>query len=186
MKILRGLETAVLVLLLSTMLGLSAYQVIARNLFDGGILWGDAAVRVLVLWGALLGAMVAARSDEHIRVDLINRYLGEQAQRHMRRVTSAFTAAICGVVAYFSAVFVIDERSFGDVAFNATFGPIEVLGVPELDIDVMAWVCQLIMPVGMGLIALRYLGHTISPPDPVLPIPLNDQDDQQRSPQDEP
>ena len=157
MKLLRGLETAVLVLLLSTMLGLAAYQVIARNLFDGGILWGDAAVRVLVLWGALLGAMVAARADEHIRVDLLNRYLSSSAQRQMRRLTSAFTALVCGVVAFYSAIFVIDEREFGDIAFA---------GVP-------AWICQSIIPIGMGLIGLRYLAHCVNPPEPTLRVPLD-------------
>ncbi len=153
-RLIRGLETGVLVLLLSSMLALSAYQVLARNFFDGGILWGDAAVRVMVLWGALLGAMVAARADEHIRIDLLTRYASPGVALWMRRLTSAFTAVICGLVAYYSGVFVIDERSYGEIAFA----------------EVPAWICQAILPVGMGLIALRYVGHAISPPPLQQPI----------------
>lgn len=153
-KLIRGLETGVLVLLLSSMLGLAAYQVLARNFFDGGILWGDAAVRVMVLWGALLGAMVAARADEHIRIDLLTRYASPGVALWMRRLTGAFTAVVCGLVAYYSGIFVIDERSYGEVAFA----------------EVPAWICQAIIPVGMGLISLRYVGHTISPPPLQQPV----------------
>ncbi|MEM9621755.1 MAG: TRAP transporter small permease subunit [Pseudomonadota bacterium] len=72
---LRRLEDLLLALLLSGMIGMAAAQVILRNLFDSGILWGDSAVRVLVLWVAMIGAMVASRQDEHIRIDIAGRYI---------------------------------------------------------------------------------------------------------------
>ena len=45
------------------------------KLFDGGVYWGDSAVRVMVLWVTMLGAMVASRDDSHIRIDLVGRFL---------------------------------------------------------------------------------------------------------------
>ena len=51
------------------MVSVAAWQVLARNLFGGGILWGDSFVRALVLWVAFVGAMVASRSDNHINID---------------------------------------------------------------------------------------------------------------------
>ena len=75
---LRFVENALLVALLSAMIALAAYQVVARNFFDTGILWGDALVRVLVLWVTFIGATIASRQDEHIRIDLLTRFIGER------------------------------------------------------------------------------------------------------------
>ena len=62
-------------LLLLGMISMAAGQVLLRNFFDGGVYWGDSAVRVMVLWVTMLGAMVASRDDSHIRIDLVGRFL---------------------------------------------------------------------------------------------------------------
>lgn len=142
------MESGLLAALLATMIGVAAFQVIARNLFDFGLLWGDGLVRVLVLWVTLLGGMVASRHDEHIRMDLVGKLLDERWNLVLRRVTSAFTALVCGLFAYHSARFVWLDYQDGVLAFAA----------------VPAWVCETIMPVGAGVMGLRYLLHTVRPP----------------------
>lgn len=145
---LRALESGLLATLLATMIAVAAYQVIARNLFDSGLLWGDGMVRVLVLWVTLLGGMVASRQDEHIRMDLAGKFLDERRNRQLRRLTSVFTAVICGLFTYHSARFVWVDYQEGVTAFAS----------------VPAWVCEVIMPVGAGVMALRYLLHSVKPP----------------------
>lgn len=142
------MESGLLAALLATMIGVAAFQVIARNLFDFGLLWGDGLVRVLVLWVTLLGGMVASRYDEHIRMDLVGKFLEDRWNRVLRRVTSAFTALVCGLFAYHSARFVWLDYQDGVLAFAA----------------VPAWVCETIMPVGAAVMGLRYLLHTVRPP----------------------
>lgn len=146
---LRIVESGILVALLATMIGVAAYQVVARNLFDTGLLWGDGLVRVLVLWLTLLGGMVASRNDEHIRMDLVARFLRAGWKRGVRRLTSAFTAGVCALFAYHSARFVWIDYQDGVLAFAA----------------VPAWVCEAVMPVGAGVMAMRYLLHVIDPPE---------------------
>ena len=119
LRTLRAAETGLLVALLSLMIGLAAYQVLARNFFDSGLLWGDGLVRVLVLWITLVGAMVAGRRDEHIRMDLVSRFLDWRWNRLLRRLTSAFTALVCGIFAYHAARFVMLDYQDGVVAFAA-------------------------------------------------------------------
>lgn len=147
-RTLRHIESGLLAALLATMIGVAAYQVIARNLFDSGLLWGDGLVRVLVLWVTLLGGMVASRRDDHIRMDLAARFVTARRNRVLRRVASAFTAAVCGLFAYHSARFVWLDYQEGVLAFAA----------------VPAWVCESIMPFGAAVIGLRYLLHVIDPP----------------------
>jgi TRAP-type C4-dicarboxylate transport system permease small subunit len=144
-RALRAVESGLLALLLTSMIGLAAYQVIARNLFETGLLWGDGLVRVLVLWVTLLGAMVASRKDEHIRMDVLARVLEGRSREVARRFTSAFTAAICGLFAWHSARFVWVDYQDGVRAFAA----------------VPAWMCELIIPIGAAVMALRYLLHTV-------------------------
>jgi TRAP-type C4-dicarboxylate transport system permease small subunit len=145
---LRAIEGGVLAGLLATMIGVAAFQVAARNLFDSGLLWGDGLVRVLVLWVTLLGAMVASRQDEHIRMDLAARFLDVRWNQRVRRFTSAFTVGICGLFAYHSGRFVWLDYQDGVLAFAA----------------VPAWVCEAIMPVGAVVMGLRYLLHVVKPP----------------------
>jgi len=68
------LEDGVLVALLLTMISLAVSQIVLRNGFDTGITWADSLLRVLVLWIALIGALVATRQQQHINIDLISRF----------------------------------------------------------------------------------------------------------------
>lgn len=142
----RFIESGLLVFLLSSMILLAAYQVIARNFFDTGILWGDALVRVLVLWVTFIGATIASRNDEHIRIDLLTRFTGERSSLWLDRFRSLFTAFIAGVFAWYSYEFVRLDYEDGIIAFAS----------------VPAWVCESIMPVGAALICLRYLIRTLT------------------------
>jgi len=148
-RLLRLLEDSILVASLATMIGLAAYQVIARNFFDTGLFWGDSLVRVLVLWITFAGATVASRNDEHIRMDLLARYVNPSSQRLLVRFRCLFTAAIAGIFTWYSFQFVLLDYEDGITAFAR----------------IPAWVCELVMPVGGGLITLRYLLHSISPPE---------------------
>jgi TRAP-type C4-dicarboxylate transport system permease small subunit len=141
LSLLQRLEDAVLVGLLTVMIALAVAQILLRNLFEGGILWGDLMVRILVLWLGLLGAMVATRQNQHIRIDIIARFLPERIQRGADALVGFFTAAICAVAAWFGFQFVASELEFGGLAFA---------GVP-------VWLCAAIIPMAFAVIALRYL-----------------------------
>ena len=86
------IEEWLLVLLLFGMIAIAASQVILRNVFDMGLFWGDGSVRVLLLWVAMFGAMVASRNDDHIRIDLIGRLIPESYQKALSRVCCLFAA----------------------------------------------------------------------------------------------
>lgn len=143
---LRLAESALLVVLLGTMISLAAFQVVARNFFDTGVLWGDALVRVLVLWVTFIGATIASRDDQHIRIDLLTRFVGDISNAWLSRFRSLFTAVVAGVFAWYSLEFVILDYQDGIIAFAS----------------VPAWVCEAVMPLGAGLISLRYLLRTFS------------------------
>jgi len=139
-KIGRAGEDAVLVVILGSMILLAAAQIVMRNMFNFGFIWSDEVLRMLVLWIALAGAVAASRSDRHINVAVLDRFLPEKVRRAVKIVLHLFTAGICGVVTWHSVKFVQTSREFGDLLMG---------GVP-------AWLPQLILPLGFGLICYRY------------------------------
>ncbi|MFW6242342.1 MAG: TRAP transporter small permease, partial [Thermodesulfobacteriota bacterium] len=94
------LETALLVLMLGLMLGLSAAQILLRNFFGTGLAWADVMVRLLVLWIGLAGAMVASRKGDHIRIDVAVRYLPPSRAGAAEALARLSTAVICGIAAW--------------------------------------------------------------------------------------
>ncbi len=142
---LHRLEDTLLVSLVLGLLLLAAYQVIARNFFGTGIVWGDGLVRVLVFWVTIVGAMMAARRDEHIRIDLVSRFAGPTASRYIQRLANAFACVMCALLAWFSYQFVLFEYQDGTLAFAS----------------VPAWLCESVLPVGAVVLTLRYALRTV-------------------------
>lgn len=134
-------EDALLVLLLSAMVLLAGGQILLRNGFDAGLVWADPLLRVLVLWVGMVGAMAAARADRHISIDILSRLLPEHARRHSRALTDVCTAAVCALLAWHAGRLVLVEHAGGAIAFA----------------NVPAWLCELILPIGFGVMGARYL-----------------------------
>lgn len=134
------LEDSILVALLLAMIVLAVTQIALRNGFDTGITWADALLRVMVLWIALLGAMVASRERQHINIDVISRFLPKTAQRVTHALSSIFAAVICLILARYSFNFVQMEYEAPSMAFA----------------NVPTWMCQSIMPISFAIMSLRY------------------------------
>ena len=144
---LRRLEEGILVSLLILMIGMAAGQVVLRNFFDSGLYWSDSLVRVAVLCVALVGAMVASRDDSHIRIDLVSRLVSPAYKHWVERLTRLFTFIVLCLFTWGSGNFVYYEYVDEAIAFG----------------DVPAWILEIIMPIGGGVMAVRYLLLAIKP-----------------------
>jgi len=134
-------EDTLLAVILGAMVALAAGQIVLRNFFDVGFIWGDELLRLMVLWIAVAGAVAASRSDKHINIAILDRYLPDRITQVVRVLVQLFTAGVCGVVCWESARFVATSREFGDMLLG---------GVP-------AWMLQAVLPAGFALITWRYL-----------------------------
>jgi TRAP-type C4-dicarboxylate transport system permease small subunit len=146
-RIVAVVEDAILAILLAAMVLLAAAQIALRNVASTGLTWSDPALRLAVLWAALLGGMAATREQKHIRVDLLPRFLPERYRAPLQRFTDLFSAAICGVLTWHAARFVRQEMEAGSQIFA----------------QIPAWIGQAILPIGFGVIALRFLLNAIVP-----------------------
>ena len=134
-------ETVILVVVLSTMVILAFLQVVLRNLFSEGILWGDTFLRHLVLWVGFLGASLATREKKHINIDLFTRFFKGKAKSFILSIVNLFAAVVCWYLTSAAWTFVMDEKSFGTILFN----------------DIPAWYFQTIIPIGFLLMTFRFI-----------------------------
>lgn len=145
-RVLLKAESACLVLLLLSMIGLAVTQIVLRNFFGFGVIWVESALRIIVFWTALFGAMRAARNNKHIAIDALVNWSPEAYAHAIQRIAFCFTAAVCLVLAFYGYQFVGLAYETGETAFAVVPG----------------WVCQAIIPFVFFVMACRYFRHAVS------------------------
>lgn len=144
-KLIHLLEDALLALLLTSMIVLATSQIFMRNFFDSGLVWADPLLRVMVLWLGLLGATVASRNNNHIRIDLLTRFFNKHVKLATQTIVGLFTATVSGLIAWHGARWVLLDYQDGIKAFS---------GLPS-------WALEIIIPLAFGLISIRYFLYTL-------------------------
>lgn len=153
---LHALEDALLAGLLLLLVLLASGQIVARWLFDSGWAHSEPLSRTLVVWLAMLGALAATRSGKHLAIDALPRVFSASARRVAWALTEGFAAAICVALCWYGIRLVELEQADSVLLFGA----------------VPAWWSMLVLPVGFGLMSLRFiLSAVLGPPvqDPGLP-----------------
>ena len=130
-----------MVVLVTALVLLACGQILLRYIFSHSLLWADPAIRHLVLWTSMLGALLATRRDKHIKIDALTRFLPPRRAALLHVLTGLFAGSVCGLLAWISVSFIADERTYGGNAF----------------LDIPTWQLQLIFPVSFGLMALHFL-----------------------------
>jgi len=165
------LEQAVVGLLGICALIVGLWQILGRYLdptLASG--WGDEVIVYLIIWAIMIVSSQLVRHDLHVRPDLVLRLLGAGAQRWLEIFNCLVALGFCATLVWYGWEIVdtsilLDEHSFTALAFPM-------------------WLYDLSLPVGAGLMFLRYairllryaaffdpatmtLGHVIheAPPD---------------------
>jgi TRAP-type C4-dicarboxylate transport system permease small subunit len=141
-------EDAVLLVILISMILLAGAQIFLRNFFDYSLFWGDEMLRLMVLWLTVAGGLAASRMDKHISIEVLDRFMPAGMQLFTKILIDLFTAAVCGLFSWHSARFVMGSYEFGDTLLR----------------DTPAWMLQIILPVGFGLMSYRHLVYAIKRP----------------------
>ena len=134
-------EDGLLAALLGSLLLMSVVQIVMRVAFDSGLPWAEPVSRAGVLFLALLGALGATRSGKHIAIDALPRFLAPGPRRVVWAISQVAAAIVCLALAWLGAGMVGMERE-APVPF--------VAGIPS-------WVPMLVIPLGFGLMGLRFL-----------------------------
>ena len=134
-------EDTLLLIILISMIMLAGMQIFLRNFFDYSLYWGDEMLRLMVLWLTVAGGLAASRMDKHISIEVLDRFLPVNVQIPIRILIDLFTAVICALFSWHSARFVMGSYEFGDTLMG----------------NMPAWMLQIILPVGFGLMSYRHI-----------------------------
>jgi C4-dicarboxylate transporter DctQ subunit len=169
------LEQGIVGLLGLCALVVGLWQILGRYL-DSALAsgWGDEVIVYLVIWSIMIVSSQLVRHDGHVRPDIVLRLLKPRAQRWLEVFNCLVAIGFCGMLVWYGWEIVdtsilLDEHSFTSLAFPM-------------------WIYDLSLPVGAGLMTLRYairlvrylaffdpatmaLGHVIheAPPDMRMP-----------------
>ena len=128
-----------------TQIGLRLLQSLLRILESDMVLhvpsWPADLNRILVLWIAILGASLATRSNEHIKVDVFSQLLPKRIRRLVHFSIYCVGITISGLLVYFSIQFLHMEYELGET----------LVAIP-----LPLWIVQLIIPIGFTIIGLRF------------------------------
>jgi TRAP-type C4-dicarboxylate transport system permease small subunit len=141
-------ENISLLVLLGTMIGVSVFQIVNRQLLGGAfsLAWGDELVKMIVLWLAMVGSIAACRDNKHIRIDLITHILSGTIVSWIKVVVDLFAAGVCAMIAWQAWRLIGEERTWGDV----------ILG------DVPLWLAHAIVPLAFALVSYRFLVRVVA------------------------
>lgn len=123
------------------MILLAVGQIVLREIFNTGFVWADQLVKLLVLWLAMIGSIAAARDDRHIRIDALSHILPDGVVRVTRLMVDLFAAAVCGVLAWHSWRWTLDEIAYPETVL----------------FDTPTWVVHIVLPVAFAIIAYRFV-----------------------------
>ena len=140
-RFLEKIEGHLIVLILSIMILLSFGQMLLRNLFDMGIVWGDTLLRQWVLWVGCLGASMAVRHNKHISIEVFSNL----PSLFWKRMIKAFTRFSAGIISAFLTwsawSFMLFEKDSESILF----------------LDLPVWIFQTILPYSFMVIAIRFI-----------------------------
>ena len=126
---------------MTAILFFSVSQIILRNFFDSGFVWGESLLRILVLWLGLAGAILASRSGKQISIDVLYAYVPNSYKNMVQKINHLFAAIICLIIGYYSLMFVNLEYQDSTLAFE----------------NVPAWLTESIIPIGFAILGIKYL-----------------------------
>ena len=95
----------------------------------------------------MVGASAAAGADRHIKIDIVPRFAGPRTRTLAARFTALATAVLCAALGWTSIEFIRWDFIDGTVGFGV----------------VPAWVCESIIPLAAGVMAVRYLARAVWP-----------------------
>ena len=145
-QLFRIVEDGVLVALVALLVACSLLQIILREFFSTGLVWGDDFLRHGVLWLSFLGASRATAENKHIAIDLLPALMRGRGRNALSALSSLFSCVVCLILCWVSWTFVQGERLSAGTVFA----------------HIPYWWVETVFPFSFALMAVRFGSYGLS------------------------
>jgi C4-dicarboxylate transporter, DctQ subunit len=135
-----ALEEGIIALLFAAMTLVTFSQVVARYVFNSGMVWALELTQYLFAWLVLFGMSYGVKVHAHLGVDAFVRLFAEGTRRIMG------LAAVAAGLIYAVILFI------GSWQYVAK---LHKIGIASEDLPIPQWVPMVILPIGVALLFLR-------------------------------
>jgi TRAP-type C4-dicarboxylate transport system permease small subunit len=146
-KIFRKVEMYALTIVLGGMVFLSALQIFLRTFFKA-ISWFDTILNYTVLWTAVLAAAIVTYEDNHIKIDIIGKFVKDRLKHVIYTFTSSFAGLVSFTFSLIFLVYIITIEFFSKTSLVGGAG--------------YGWIFMLILPLSFLFIAIRFMNISYS------------------------
>jgi C4-dicarboxylate transporter DctQ subunit len=138
------IEKAIISFVAIMALALASWQMMTRYFEPSlSISWSEEIVIYLLVWGTLLAASGLVYREGHVRADLIVRMLSPPWQRAVETLNCVLGFSFAAAMAWLGFQVVLDAYNLGERSLSVLAFPL--------------WIYYAALPVGMALVAIRYL-----------------------------
>ena len=137
------IEKIFLVIGVSVMILVVFFDIILRELFDGGFIWAKELAAFLMIWVGFVGASLAAKENKHIVVGIPEKLFPKKILPYVSLFASVIVFTVTILIAYLGFNYVLETKEFGETSL--------VLNIP-------LWIVQIIIPASLVIIAFRFIG----------------------------
>jgi len=151
-KIIKGtdyIEVVIIAILMTALLGLMMFNVVARYVFAFGLAWAEQMSRLLFVWSMLIGISYAAKKYAHLRVSALAFALKGRKEKILMLIGDIIATAFAFYMAYRILLITLDIYAGG-----STFSAMPAVPV---------WTMYLAGIFGMGGLAIRNIQFAIIP-----------------------
>ncbi len=135
------LEEGLMAFLLTAMTLITFTQVVARYVFNYSFVWALELNTFLFAWLIFLGASYGVRVGSHIGVEMLVKALSPPRAR----AVAMLAAVLCMV---YAAIVFVGGWVYVDKMVE--------IGIMAQDLPIPQWVPRLVLPIGFGLLFLRF------------------------------
>jgi C4-dicarboxylate transporter, DctQ subunit len=139
-RVVNALEEGLIALLFAAMTLVTFSQVVARYVFNSGVVWALELTQYLFAWLVLLGISYGVKVHAHLGVDAFVRLFPGRPQRIMGLI-----AVAAGLI--YAIILFVGSWQY--------VGKLYKIGIESEDLPIAQWVPMAILPVGMALLFLR-------------------------------
>jgi C4-dicarboxylate transporter DctQ subunit len=139
-RFVNALEEGVIALLFAAMTLVTFSQVVARYVFNSGVVWALELTQYLFAWLVLFGMSYGVKVHAHLGVDAFVRLFAEGTRRIMGLI-----AVAAGLI--YAVILFVGSWQY--------VGKLYKIGISSEDLPIPQWVPMVILPIGMALLFLR-------------------------------